>query len=79
MALTLTRDQITEFTHHLHIIPVSKGLTREWLAQNAPDWTTNGLLDALKAAGAVEPSDSHHSGWAASVDSVTVERPHVND
>lgn len=76
MALTLTREQINDFLHHLHPIPVSRGWTREWREKNAPGWETNDLSAALKKAGAVERSDAHHSGWRACVDSITV---HEND
>lgn len=65
---TLTREQVRQFLHHLHIIPVSKGLTEKWMLQNAPGWTTARLVVALQEEGAIErvdPNDDggHFSGW----------------
>lgn len=70
--MILTRKQINEFVHHLHIIPVSRGYTEEWLRKNAPGWHTNRLLDALKRQHAIERGGTNHSGWVATVDSVTL-------
>lgn len=61
--LTLTRDEIQGFLHHLHIIPVSKGLTGRWMHEHASGWGTGDLVRALRAAGAVVRSD-HFSGFA---------------
>jgi hypothetical protein len=78
MELTLTRSQIGRFLHHLHIIPVSKGLTDEWMQKNAPNWTTSTLIDALKKAKAIKRSTKHFSGWEPCVDSVTVVRQGID-
>lgn len=75
MPLTLTRKQINEFVHHLHIIPISRGYMGTWLKENAPGWDSNSLLDALKRQRAIEEGGTNHSGWVATVDKVTIEVP----
>ena len=73
MSVELSKDEISEFLQHLHIIPVSKGLTRDWLEKHAAGMSTRQLLEALIKARAIEASPSHHSGWKAAVDQVTID------
>ena len=77
-SVTLSVVQVTQFLHHLHVIPLSHGLTRSWIAQNAPGWTTGPLLRALADAGAIEPCGverRHHSGWVPIDDLIEVTVP----
>lgn len=72
---TMTRKQINAFLQHLHYIPGTRGWTKEWMAINVPGWTTQGLMEALKDAGAVEKTTEHFTGWRACVNKVTLQQP----
>lgn len=49
----LSREQINGVLHHAHIIPVSKGYTREYVALHHPGWSFNELIGIFTAAGII--------------------------
>ena len=51
-----TREELNALLHYGHIIPVSKGWTREYVDTNYPGLTWNALLAIFQAAGIVLPS-----------------------
>lgn len=56
--------EVKTFLHHLHIIPISRGWTREWMEEHGKGWETNWLLQALTRAGAVVRTEPGvHPGW----------------
>ena len=62
MDLTLSADEVRQFLHHLHIIPLSKGLTHAWMDAHAPSWPTDQLL--AEGERAIVRSTKHFSGYA---------------
>lgn len=52
-AVARTRDAISRLLHYGHPIPVSRGLTAEYVDTHFPGWTWNGLIEALRATGIV--------------------------
>ena len=48
-----TRDELNRLLHYGHIIPVSKGYTAKFVAENYPGWTWNQLIEVFIAAGIV--------------------------
>src|SRR5262245_60914456 len=50
LTLTLTYEQINGFLQSCQVVPASYGWRREWLERNAPGWSGEQLIGALKAA-----------------------------
>jgi hypothetical protein len=53
----LTTDQIEDFIHLLHPIPVAKGYLHEWLEENAPGYTSRRLAAELLDEGLVDRAE----------------------
>lgn len=51
-----TREELNALLHYGHIIPVSKGWTREYVDTNYRGWTWNALISIFTAAGIIVPS-----------------------
>lgn len=46
-----TRDELNKLLHYGHIIPISKGYTQDYVAENYPGWTWNDLVRTFVNAG----------------------------
>ena len=55
-AVARTRADINRLLHYGHPVPVSRGLTAEYVDTHFPGWAWNRLLEVLKAAGIVVKS-----------------------
>ena len=51
-----TREELNALLHYGHIIPVSKGWTREYVDTNYRGWTWNSLIGVFRSAGIVVAS-----------------------
>lgn len=60
--LRFTRDDVIQFLHQLHPIPLTRGYTLAWVDKHAPGWTFGMLGTALRDAGAFVPDPTHFSG-----------------
>lgn len=47
----LTIDQCKQLLHHSHWIPINRGYTARFVAENYPGWTWNELVKVFVAAG----------------------------
>jgi hypothetical protein len=53
----LTTDQIEDFVHLLHPIPVGRGYLQDWLDENAPGYSSKSLAAELLEEGLVERAE----------------------
>ena len=47
--------QMDRLLHHGHVIPVTRGFTRDHVDQHFPGWTWNDLLEVCRAADLLAP------------------------
>jgi hypothetical protein len=46
-SIHLSTTDITELVHFAHFIPISKGLSQKYVAENYPGWEWNDILPVL--------------------------------
>lgn len=55
--MNLTTNQIEDFIHLLHPIPVGNGYLQAWLDENAPEYSSKRLAAELLEAGLVKKAE----------------------
>lgn len=48
-----SRHQVDRFLHHMHAVPVSRGITKAYVDKEFPGWEVNDLKAVFKAAGLI--------------------------
>lgn len=60
-SIYLSGSEILELAHYAHWIPVSRGITRDYVERTYPGWTFNSLYPPLVASGLLRPRDQSFS------------------